>query len=245
MSTLAFFIALANAPYAVALGVVAIFTLLSATGLLGVLAGGGDVEHDVDADAGDAGDADADADHSAEGHESDGHDRSLASAVLSPLGFGQIPVSVIWQTFAFAFAAAGFAMNAHYLGRDGGPPLHSLLWTLPTAFVAGCLGSAAVTRLLGPVLSSKGQEATSRSQLIGQIGVVISSKVDREFGEVRIRDKSGHDVRVICRLATGAVRSPEESQTVLVVDCDDKGDLLVEPFDEDEEGIRVGGTAAR
>ena len=249
MSALAFFISLGNAPFTVALGVVAVFALLSSTGLLGILAGGGAMDHDVDAGADAGGDADADADgdadHSAEGHDGDGHDRSLASAVLSPLGFGTIPISVIWQTFAFAFALAGFAMNYRYLGTEGGPPLHSLLWTVPGAFFAGCAASALVTRLLAPVLSSKAQEATSRSQLIGQIGVVISSKVDREFGEVRIRDKSGHDVRVICRLARDAVRSPEESQSVVVVDCDDKGGLLVEALDDGDAAGAAGGTAAR
>jgi membrane protein implicated in regulation of membrane protease activity len=241
MSTLAFFIALANAPFAVALGVVAIFALLSVTGVMGILAGGAEADHDVDAGA----ETEGDADHSAEGHDGDGHERSLASTVLAPLGFGTIPLSVIWQTFAFAFAIAGFAMNHGYFGREGGPPLITLVWTLPGSFVAGCAASAVVTRLLAPVLSSKGQEATSRSQLIGQFGVVISSKVDREFGEVRIRDKSGHDVRVICRLASGAARSPEESQSVVVVDCDDKGGLLVEPFDDGEEPGAYGGTAAR
>jgi membrane protein implicated in regulation of membrane protease activity len=255
MSTLGFFVALANAPFAVALGVVAIFALLSSTGLLGILAGGGEGDHDVD--GGDAGaeaeadaDADADGEHAADAHDGDahdgsGHERSLASTMLAPLGFGTIPISVIWQTFAFAFALAGYAMNYGYLGRQGGPPMLTLIWTLPGGFIAGCIASVGVNRLLAPVLSSKGQEATSRSQLVGQIGVVISSKVDREFGEVRIRDKSGHDVRVVCRLASGAARSPRESQTVVVVDCDDNGGLLVEPLDDFDAASEPGRTAAR
>jgi membrane protein implicated in regulation of membrane protease activity len=233
MSALLFFINPANAPFAVALGVVAVFTLLSATGLLGIIAGGGESDHDIDADA-DAdvdADADADADHDADAHDGDGHDRSLAATLLTPLGFGTLPLSLIWQTFGLAFAAAGLTMNFHYLGTEGGPPLHTFAWTLPGGFVAGCVAVAAVNRLLAPVLSSKGQEATSRSQLVGQIGVVISSKVDRDFGEVRIRDKSGHDVRVVCRLATTATTSPKETQSVVVVDCDENGGLLVEPLD--------------
>ncbi len=76
---------------------------------------------------------------------------------------------------------------------------------------------------------------------MGQVGVVISSKVDHEFGEVRIRDKSGHDLRVICKLTKDAKEAPSERQNVVVVDCDEKGELLVAPLEDDDEP----GAAAR
>jgi hypothetical protein len=99
--------------------------------------------------------------------------------------------------------------------------------------------------VLGPILSSKGQEATSRAQLVGQIGVVISSRVDRDFGEVRIRDRSGHDLRVVCKLAKEARAVPVERQSVVVVDCDEKGELTVELLEElsQGDGVRVAGSA--
>ena len=80
---------------------------------------------------------------------------------------------------------------------------------------------------------------------VGQIGVVISSKVDEEFGEVRIRDKTGHDLRVICKLNKGNKNAPVEHSRVVVVDYE-KGDLLVEPLeidDEDEQGSDKGKRA--
>ena len=58
-----FLIAWANAPFAVAAGVALLFTLLQVTGVLGLIAGGGD--HDGDAEGGDAHDA------SGGGHEGD------------------------------------------------------------------------------------------------------------------------------------------------------------------------------
>ena len=262
LSALAFLISWGNAPFAIAVGVAAVFALLQVTGVLGLIAGGGgedhdaDVDHDVDADVDH--DLDHDADHEVDAdhdhdvdhdqdHDADddaqGHDRSWAVAALAPLGFGRIPFSMIWQTFALAFAATGIAMNLGYLGIAGGPPFYTLVWTCPVAMVAGYGAVAAVAKLLGPVLSSKEQEATSRAQLVGQMGVVISSKVDKEFGEVRIRDKSGHDIRVVCKLAEGAKRVPTEKQNVLVVDYqEDKGELLVEPL-EDED--LTGGEARR
>ena len=88
----------------------------------------------------------------------------------------------------------------------------SLAWTVPASLVGGYVAVAIVARLLGPVLSSKGQEATSRAQLVGQIGIVISSKVDQEFGEVRIRDKSGHDVLIAVDEKTGLPASETYSR---------------------------------
>jgi membrane protein implicated in regulation of membrane protease activity len=131
-------------------------------------------------------------------------------------------------------------MNLHYIARPGGPPVYSLLWTSPGAFVGGCVAVTALTRWLGPVLSSKDQEATRRTQLIGQIGVVISSKVDHEFGEVRIRDRSGHDLRVVCKLAKESNGAPTEHQSVVVVECDEKGGLFVAPLDDDEPQREAG-----
>jgi membrane protein implicated in regulation of membrane protease activity len=243
---LAFFTSWANSPFAIAIGAVGVFALLQATGLLGLLAGGGeaghDVDHDVDADA-DA-DADAHAEQHADGdHDADGGDRSLAAAALSAMGLGTIPLSMQWESFALAFGAAGIALNLHYFAHPGGAPVYTLAWTVPSAFAAGCLSLAALTKVLGPILSSKGQEATTRAQLVGQIGVVISSKVDGDFGEVRIRDRSGHDLRVVCKLATEAKSVPRERQNVVVVDCDDKGVLTVEPFED--EGYGGAGDAER
>jgi hypothetical protein len=181
---------------------------------------------------------DHDADHDGDHEGDDGHggtDRTWAAAALAPLGFGKIPFSMIWQSFALVFAAVGYGLNLRFL-EHGAPPLYTLAWTLPVATLAGYGGVALLARLLGPVLSSKAQEATSRSELIGQTGVVISTKVDAEFGEVRIRDKSGHDLRVVCKLAPGAKAMPREHQSVLIVDCtEEKGELLVEPYDDEEE----------
>jgi hypothetical protein len=243
LAALRFLIALANAPFTMAAGVAAVFALLQVTGLLGLIAGHGDADHDVDAEPNvdadaDAGDADAAGDAQ---HDSDAdHDHGAhgdRSPVLAALGFGTIPISIIWQSFCLAFAIAGLALNSAYLGSKSGPPLYTLAWTVPVSLLAGYVGTAAITRILGPLLSSKGQEATSRAQLVGQIGVVISSKVDREFGEVRIHDKTGHDVRVVCRLAERAAKVPTERQQVVVVEYDpERGALFVEPLEYGDLG---------
>jgi len=239
MSALHFLFAWANAPFTIALGVTLLFALLQASGLLGLLAGGGD-DHDVDADAdADAdvdADADADADHDADhDHDADGDDDQGIGAILfGPLGIGKIPFSLIWQGYAIVFAITGLALNVHAASPSGSVPLLTLAWTFPTSLITGYIAVAALARVLGPVLSSKGQEATSRAELVGQIGTVISSRVSPEFGEVRVKDKTGHEIRVICRLAQG-VRVASEREQVVFVDYDDERGLLVSPLEEMEK----------
>ena len=253
MSALGFLFCWANAPFAIAAGIAVLFALLQVTGVLGLLAGGGegasdhdvdaDVDHDVDHDVG----ADHDADPDAEHGESEG--RGFGAQALAPLGVGRIPLSVIWQTYALAFAFCGFGMNARYLGALP-PPLVTLAFTMPVSALFGYGAVALVAKLLGPVLSSKAHEATSRAQLVGRVGVVISSKVDHDFGEIRVRDKDGHDVRIVCKLPKGANRAVPEHRSVVVVEVDDaSGELFVEPFeplDEHEVGDHAGaGSGSR
>ncbi len=232
MSALHFLFAWANAPFTIALGVTLLFALLQASGLLGLLAGGGD-DHDVDVDH--EVDADHDVDHDADNdHDADGEDDQGIGAILfGPLGIGKIPFSLIWQSYAIVFAITGLALNVRAASASGTVPLLTLAWALPTSLVTGYIAVAVLARLLGPVLSSKAQEATSRAELVGQIGTVISSSVSPEFGEVRVKDKSGHDIRVICKLAQG-VRVASEREQVVFVDYDDERGLLVSPLEESE-----------
>ncbi len=247
MSALGFLVAWANVPFAIAAGVTAVFALLQVSGILGLLTGGGDAhgageadhDHDLDADADAHADADHDADpesdHDAE-HDAE-HDeaseRSWSAAALAPLGLGKVPFSVIWETYALAFAATGYLLNLRWADAASPPPVLSLAWTVPLAGIAGYAAVALVARILGPILSPHAQLATSRAQLVGQAGVVISSRVDAHFGEVRIRDKSGHDVRVVCRLAKASDEPVPQHGHVVVVDyVAARGELLVEALDD-------------
>lgn len=239
MSFLSSLLAWANAPFTVALGVTLGFALLQMTGLLGVLAGGDhegdhDADADVDADADHDVDADhdADADHEADGDDADheGEGQSFGQALLAGLGVGKVPFSIIWQTFGITFAATGILANVVYQASRGALPAVTLAWTVPSALVMGYVVTRVFARALGRVVSDPKQEATSRAQLIGSSGVVISSKVNAEFGEVRVKDKTGHTVRLICQTREGIIA---EGKEVVIVEYDrDKGRIFVAPLDE-------------
>ncbi len=248
MTVLHYLFAWANAPFTVAAGIALIFALLSASGLLGLLAGGGDgdgesdheVDHDVDAggdadaDAGDGGhDTDHDVDHDADADDGDDQasgGRGFGAIAFGPLGVGKVPFSIIWQTYALVFAVIGLAINSRFSAEDGSVPLRALMFSGPVAFAAGYGAVAALARVLGPMLSSRKEDATSRKELVGQLGVVISSRVSSDFGEVRVKDKSGHDLRVICKLARG-MRVPREKESIVIVELDANGVLFVAPVE--------------
>lgn len=243
MSFLSSLFAWANVPFTVALGVAVVFAILQVSGVLSLLAGGGDHEgdhdHDVDADADHDVDAnhDADADHDA--------DHGVGHLLLAGLGVGKAPMSIVWQTYAVSFAFAGIAMNTIYLGRVGSLPTLSLAWTLPIALIFGFVATRMTSRAVGRLVSNPNQEATSRRQLVGQSGVVISSKVSDEFGEVRLRDKTGHVLRVICRIREGERPIPE-GREVVIVDHDPVRDwLFVAPIDDDEPVPTPGASGGR
>lgn len=240
-------LAWANAPFTVALGVAIVFALLQMTGLLGLLAGGGDhdgdADHDVDADADADGDAEADGDHDADAdHEADAP--GLGAQLLAGLGAGKVPLSIIWQTFAVSFGFAGIAANTVYLGRAGALPVGNLVWTLPLSALFGYVTTRLLARGLGRLISDPKQEATSRRQLVGHTAVVISSKIDAEFGEVRVQDKTGHTVRIVCR-TRDAGRAIPGGREVVIVDYDRDADrLYVAPLDEDDEAPARHATRA-
>ena len=218
----------ASVPYVVSIGVAVLFAILQATGLLGLLAGGDDHDGDADGDA-DGDDADGDHDHDAQGF-----------SVLADLGVGKVPLSILWQTFAFAFGFAGVAANVFYLSYAHALPLWTLALSLPLALVFGYAVTRQVGRIVARVVADPAQEATSRAGLVGQTGVVISSKVNAEFGEVRIRDRSGHVVRVACRVRVDDNIVPEHAEVVVVEYDREKDWLYVAPL-EGAEPIRRRG----
>jgi membrane protein implicated in regulation of membrane protease activity len=89
--------------------------------------------------------------------------------------------------------------------------------------------------VLALAIRRRALQATSRDELVGCTGVVISSRLDASFGEIRIRDKTGHDLRVVCKLQTaGGDRKKRvaANANVVVVEHDGR-ELWVAPLEEE------------
>jgi len=219
MSVLSFFLSGANLPFVFTLGVSVLFVLLQWSGAMGLLGDGdgGDADAEVDGDA-DA-DADVDPDSDADTDDADHH----AAPLL------KLPLTVRGPIAAIGFSLTGFALNAATHGEAATLPLTTMLWTLPAGLLAGYLSSRAVTRLLAPILDDHQNAAPQRKSLVGRIGTVISTGVNAEFGEVRIKDVSGHQLRVIVKLAEGSA-SAHEGDEIVVTELDERGIPRVVPF---------------
>jgi membrane protein implicated in regulation of membrane protease activity len=107
---------------------------------------------------------------------------------------------------------------------------------MPLGLVIAYAAVAVVARFLTPVLATKEQEATTTAELSGLEGVVISRQVTPEFGEIRIRDRSGHVLRLPCRLVPGHP-TVQEGQSVVVVGKEGAW-LKVVPFDVDPPRLK-------
>ncbi|MBK8253377.1 MAG: DUF1449 family protein [Polyangiaceae bacterium] len=251
----------ANVPFVVALGVAVSFVLLQVSGLLGLLAGdhGGDGDHEADADANadadasadadadaDAdGDADADADADGNGHPAPHPAAAAGKEILTGMGFGTMPLSIVWQAFAVCFALGGITANTVYLSVTRALPTSALAISFPIAAVFAYVATRLVSKVFGRLAPAAGKTSVSRRDLIGKSAVVISSKVSDEFGEVRLTDSSGIVHRVICRVMPGE-SSVSEGREVVFVDYDRERDhLFVAPLDVDAppNKRRVGTTA--
>ncbi len=240
----------ANVPFVIAFGVAVTFVALQLSGLLGLLAGGGDHEgdadHDVDGHDADAdheaggdheGDADHDADHDADNDSDSDQEQEHASHVgkdiLSGMGVGTMPLSIVWQSFAVCFALGGISANSVYFSRTGTLPTSALALSAPVALVFAYVATRLVSKVFGRFAPQPGKTSTSRRDLVGKTGIVISSKVGDEFGEVRIADATGTVLRVICRTLPGE-EPISEGREVVFIDYDREGDhLFVAPFDID------------
>src|SRR4051812_34414162 len=103
----------ANLPFTATMGIVLGFMTLQVSGLLGFLAGGShDVDHDLAHDVG----------HEV-GHGVD-HEVShgASGSILSFMGVGKLPLSIVLQTFLMTFALSGIISNTLVLSLLGSLP---------------------------------------------------------------------------------------------------------------------------
>jgi hypothetical protein len=224
----------ANLPFSASIATVLTFAALQASGLLGLL-GGGEGDHDADMDL----DADADVDHDID-HDADHGQHS--TGILATVGVGRLPTTIVWQTFAMSFGLAGIVTNSFVLMTTHHLPVAALLLSVPLALAGGFALTAAIARMVATVVKPP-SEATSRRDLVGLPGVVVSGQVDEHFGEIRVKVFQGDYVQVPCRVLPGET-AIEHHQSIVIVKYDRVEDrLYVAPNPADSSEVQ--STAVR
>jgi hypothetical protein len=186
-----------------------------------------DIAHDADHDV--AHDADHDAAHDADhgDHEGDSAGPGVLSLLLGMLGVGRVPLAIVWQTLFTMFGLTGVTVTTVAASLLGPPRPFFLAFSIPIALVAGSVLSASTVRGVARLIPSSSGDATRKRDLVGCTGVVISSRVDQEFGEVRLKDPLGRTLRLICHTLPGEPALPEGAEVVVVDYERSQGHLFV------------------
>lgn len=148
-----------------------------------------DFDLDADADVGigigehaDHGVFDVDSGHDGHGHDWD-HDWSFGK-LLSPLGVGKIPLSIIWETYFLGFGMSGFTVS-FILSQFFAASFWFLLLTIPLGLVSGWHLTKLGAKLIIPLLKTSGV-AESQRDIIGRTGKVTSLEVTDKWGEIAL-----------------------------------------------------------
>jgi hypothetical protein len=195
-----------NLPYLVMLGLVGVFFVVQALGLLAHVA---EADHDGDVEAGEFhpdADGDSDADH-------DGADEHSLAAFL---GVGRVPFMVVWLTLFIFAGFTGLFVNRVLQVRTGG----YAGWFFPLSLLAslsvGVIAVRFAVRTIGRLVDTGGRGASSRSELSGALGVVASPRLDSRFGEVRVRNSRGDELIVHGHLAEEEDAVEQGARVVLI-----------------------------
>jgi hypothetical protein len=169
-----------------------------------------DLSHDVDADAdADAhadtdAHADADTDADADGHDAESSEASQSNsstilAILSWLGVGRVPVSIILMVLMMSWGVIGFASNRAMLDH---PAAQGALLAIAIAFAGSIAITKLVTLTVARYLPTNETYARRRHQLLGCVGEALYN-IDATFGMACGRDAVGEQFQVPCRTAEG------------------------------------------
>jgi hypothetical protein len=220
-------------PYLVSITVVLFMFFIQATLLL--VAGVGldfDADHDVDLDADIDVDLDVDVDvdvdvgvdvnHDLDIHDFDvdhdvdiDHDFSLGRA-LSPLGVGQVPLSIVFYAYALSFGIGGIA-SSFLLSQIFAASLWFLFLTIPISLVIGWHATKHSVKFVAPLLKTSGA-AECKRDIVGREGRITSINADEKFGEavIMINGASNH---VIIQTDNEII---EKHTPIVVIDFDEE-----------------------
>ncbi len=164
-----------NLPVTVMLLAVLSYWFLVILGVIGLEAF--DIDLDVDADL----DVDVDADL-----DGDLHGEGFMGNALEFLHAGDVPVVIIGSLFVFFLWVATMFSN-HYLNEQ-----HSLLmmilWIIPNC-IASLLVAKIVLMPMSTMFKNYDRSEFTRDHLIGKIGIVKTSEVTSDFGQIEIQQQ--------------------------------------------------------
>ena len=158
-------------------------------------------------------------------------DGSTLNYVLSFLGVGKVPITMILVPLLMAWGIAGYVCN-HIITHTLKPPHWPfMLGSIIVAATAGVLTAKLFAGAISIILPTAERSATSKKELIGKTARVTSGQVTKSFGRARLRDDYGNSITIYCKIPHGK-RTPRKSDEVILLDYDEEDRKFeVEKFD--------------
>jgi len=200
-----------------------VFYIPLAFGLLMIIGAafgvGGDGDHDVDHDLDADGDADHDLDHDHDHDADEGRHGGikLLSPILSVLGVGKVPLSIVLMIAGCVFGGSGIVMNTVLAPVLGHPAAYAWISAL-VAFFAMALVTGQLARLINRIMPTTESYNVTRADLCGRRGQLILAADERE-GLALVKDHEGNVHNLHCRTTEGTL--PKNSG-VLVIDYEEE-----------------------
>lgn len=167
-----------------------------------------------DADFGGDGDVDADGDVAADGHaeidadahgdvdggdvHAHGHHMPFHVALLSWVGIGRVPLSLVLMVLFMTWGFFGF-MTSYYLEETWNDRSLIPAISVAVAAVGSLLTTALLSRAIARWLPASATYALRRHDLLGAVGEAVY-QIDQQTGVVSVRDRHGDLFQVPCRV---------------------------------------------
>lgn len=174
---------------------------------------------DAGVDGADHAQASHDAAHDhAHGHDHDGQQDSFLNRLLLVLGFGTVPITLIFGIFLLCWGAFGLVTNRVL----GGILVYPAVYVWPSigiTFVVSSLFTRMSAAVIGRFMPGTETFGVTRFEMIGSIGHAVYA-VSENAGTVNISDTYGTVHRVQAKTEAGAESIPSGAE-VIAVDFDE------------------------
>src|SRR6185369_16355042 len=132
----------------------------------------------------------------------------------------RVPLMVVWVTFFIFAGFTGIFVNSSlFVNHAGDFPVWGFGASSGASLAVGLVAVRLFSRAAARFVDVGGHGATRKHELTGKSGVVASPKLDRDFGEVRVRDARGNELLLHGRLHESE-RALHRGEKVVLVDYD-------------------------
>lgn len=156
--------------------------------------------------------------------------RSLKEVAAALTGIDRAPLPLVLQAFGLVWGVSGCLANQALLPGIAEPTAAQLAPVLAIAGASGIIGARIAAEIIARALPQEETLAISRESLYGLTGKV-AYPVSETSGRVMLYDDHGSLHDETCRVTPGST-AIERGRTVMVMDRDPKGYLIVEEIVE-------------